>query len=49
MESLGDDAAETSTDVGHEMQPQEDEVVNNAPDKEDGNLYGEIKDTDSSI
>ena len=45
-----DDSALTTTDVGHDMEPQADDVVNNAPDKDDDNAaYAAVKETDSSI
>ena len=49
MESFGETSALTSTDVGHEMDPDSNDTIRASDDKEDDGMYGKVNDTEDSI
>ena len=48
-ESLGSSSALTSTDVGHEMNPDSISIVHNIDDKEATAIYGKVNETEDSV
>jgi len=50
MEKQSAAGAHTLTDIGHEMEPQDNEKIKASDDKsDDAPVYGQIADTDTSI
>ena len=42
-------SALTTVDIGHDMLPTDDDMVNAAPDKDDAAAYAAVKETDTSV